>query len=235
LLSANKQKNSLADPGAQKRKRLFDLFFSLSALILLLPALLTIACLLLFLQGRPIFYREDRVGRNGDPFSIHKFRTMKAGSHLRSSVAASNDPGITTTGVWLKRLRLDELPQLINVLKGDMSMVGPRPVSQKHLSSLDPQRASALLAIKPGMISPAALLFIAEDDYLSTVSDAEAVYIKILLPAKIQMQLGCQESWSLAGDVLVITDVLWRIWRKQTWTDSGEYLNSLEKFDDLAN
>lgn len=208
-------------------KRAGDILFALLALALLWPLLCVIAILLLTVQGTPVLYSETRVGRRGKPFTIYKFRTMRPGANSVASVAPSNDPDITPAGKMLKPTRLDELPQLINVLNGNMSLVGPRPLSPKHLATLPPATAELLLTVPPGITDPASLTFLAEDEVLATVNDAERIYLEVLLPAKIDIQLEYIRNWSLARDVAIIYSTFCTVWSGSAWERSRQVVASL--------
>jgi lipopolysaccharide/colanic/teichoic acid biosynthesis glycosyltransferase len=208
-------------------KRAVDILLALLALALLWPLFCVIAILLLSVQGTPLLYRETRIGRRGRPFTLYKFRTMRPGANHVASVAPSNDPGITPAGKMLKPTRLDELPQLINVLRGNMSLVGPRPLSPKHLATLPPATVELLLTVPPGITGPASLTFLAEDDVLAGVGDPERIYLEVLLPAKVDIQLEYIRHWSLARDLAIIYGTLSSVWSGSAWERSRQVVASL--------
>lgn len=212
---------------AQKIKRAIDVAASFLALVILLPLFGVIVILLMLTQGMPVFYGETRVGKHGKPFTIYKFRTMKPGANQLSSVATSNDPNITRLGLILKPSRLDELPQLFNVLRGDMSIVGPRPISPKHLANMESTLIETLLTVRPGITSPASVMFLAEDDVLASVPVPEDTYINTILPAKIKIQLDYLQSWSLASDCRIIFATLRNLWSRRAWKRSREMVTRL--------
>ena len=201
-------------------KRGMDISGAIVLLVVLAPVLLGLALLVALRSGAPILYREQRVGRGGRPFSLLKFRTLKPDSDSLRTIAPEDDPRITRVGLPLRRTRLDELPQLYNVLVGDMSLVGPRPMVQPHVDALDPAVREALLSIRPGVTDPASLLFFAEDAVLAGRPNAEAEYLQFLLPAKAEVQLNYLRHWHPWLDVRIIFRTLTRVWSPQAREDS---------------
>ncbi len=186
-------------------KRLFDVLGAAAALLLLSPLLLVIALLIRLDSPGPVFFRQERVGRFGRPFRIFKFRTMQAdGAGLPLTVGA--DPRITRAGSWLRRHKLDELPQLIDVLRGTMSLVGPRPEVPRYVALYPSALRDRALAVRPGLTDPASLHFIDEAAQLAAATDPEREYIEVILPAKLQRAAQYAEQASLASDI----GVLWR-------------------------
>ena len=162
-------------------KRLFDLLGAALALLLLSPLLLLIALAIRLDSPGPVFFRQLRVGRHGVPFRIHKFRTMAADAPgLPLTVGA--DPRITRVGARLRDLRLDELPQLIDVLAGSMSLVGPRPEVPRYVAHYPPELRERVLSVRPGITDPASLLFIDEAELLRRAADPEREYIEVIMP-----------------------------------------------------
>ena len=213
--------------GRDWRKRAFDIVVSFVGLVLLWPLLAAIAVLLLVSQGPPVLYKDTRVGIQGRRFVIYKFRTMRPNASEVARVASSDDPLLTFAGRKLKPSRLDELPQLINVLKGDMSLVGPRPLPPAHLEAVEPSVAARLLSVRPGLTGPAAIPFIAEDDVLAESENAETTYVNVILPAKIEAQLGYAESWSLAGDLKILLTTVISAWSPKVWRRSRDMIRAL--------
>ena len=189
-------------------KRLFDLLGATLALLLLSPLLLVAALAVRLDSPGPVFYRQQRVGRGGVPFSIHKFRTMHhgAGGPL---LTVGDDPRITRVGAFLRRTRIDELPQFIDVLLGDMSLVGPRPEVPRFVALYPPELRARVLAVRPGITDPASLAFIDEARLLAAAADPEREYVQVILPAKLQHAAEYAERASLATDL----GVLWRTLR----------------------
>jgi lipopolysaccharide/colanic/teichoic acid biosynthesis glycosyltransferase len=186
-------------------KRLFDIAFAALALLLLSPLLLLLAATIKLDSPGPVFFRQERVGRHGVPFRIHKFRSMRHGAAgLALTVGA--DARITRAGRWLRRTRLDELPQLIDVLTGEMSLVGPRPEVPRYVAHYPAALRDRALAVRPGITDPSSLDFIDEATLLAAAADPEREYIERILPAKLQRAADYAEQASLATDLAV----LWR-------------------------
>jgi lipopolysaccharide/colanic/teichoic acid biosynthesis glycosyltransferase len=194
-------------------KRLFDITLSAAGLALLLPLLLALALWIRLDSPGPVFYRQERVGRHGVPFRIHKFRTMKADA-VGLPLTVGNDPRITRAGAWLRRTRLDELPQLIDVLTGRMSLVGPRPEVPRYVAHYPPELRERALSVRPGLTDPATLEFIDEAALLAHAADPERAYIEVILPAKLRRAASYAESASLATDVVLLWRTLRVLWRQ---------------------
>jgi lipopolysaccharide/colanic/teichoic acid biosynthesis glycosyltransferase len=153
------------------------------AAILLAPLIVLIALAVRIDGGRPVLYRESRLGRGGRPFRIYKFRTLRT-SDRGPRVAPRGDPRVTRVGARLRRAHLDELPQLFNIIRGDMAFVGPRPEPEALWRGTGPSLRARVLRFRPGVTSPAALAFLCEDDVLAGRDDAERLYRDVILPAK---------------------------------------------------
>ncbi len=168
-------------------KRLFDIFFSSIGLILLLVLFLLIAILLKLESKGPIFYKQIRVGRNCIDFKIFKFRTMFVGSDKKGLLTIGDkDPRVTKTGYFLRKYKLDELPQLLNVFLGSMSFVGPRPEIRKYVD-LYSKSDLEILTIKPGITDYASIIFRNEAEMLKGTNNAEELYINEIMPKKIAL------------------------------------------------
>jgi lipopolysaccharide/colanic/teichoic acid biosynthesis glycosyltransferase len=155
------------------------------------------------------------VGRFGQPFLIHKFRTMVADAPQRGlAITVGADPRITKCGAWLRRTRLDELPQLIDVLRGDMSLVGPRPEVPRYVQHYPPGLRERALAVRPGITDPSSLAFIDEAELLAQAADPERDYVELILPRKLQAAADYAERASLRTDLLVIARTLRVLVRK---------------------
>ena len=186
-------------------KRVFDFLGAALALLLLAPLLAAVALWVKLDSPGPVFFRQQRVGRHGVLFSIHKFRTMRDGAAgLLLTVAA--DARITRAGAFLRRTRLDELPQFIDVLQGTMSLVGPRPEVPRYVAHYPPDLRERALAVRPGITDPASLAFIDEAALLTRAADPEREYIEVILPRKLQLAADYAGRASLRTDVVV----LWR-------------------------
>jgi lipopolysaccharide/colanic/teichoic acid biosynthesis glycosyltransferase len=175
------------------------------ALLLFLPVMVVSALAVLVTDGRPVLYRAERVGRDGRTFRLLKFRTMTAGA-AGPAVTGSADTRITPVGRVLRRTKLDELPQLVNVLRGDMNLVGPRPEDPRYVALYSPQQRE-VLAVRPGITSPAAVRYRHEESLLAAAGDrCDDVYVAEIMPAKLAIDLDYVRHPSLAADLTV----LWR-------------------------
>ncbi len=182
--------------------RLFDVTCAAAGLLLLAPVLATLAVVILWDDGPPVFFGQTRVGRKGKPFRIWKFRTMRTGGQ-GTVITAAGDPRVTRTGAVLRRCKLDELPQLFNVLKGDMSLVGPRPEVPEYVQ-LEAPIWQAVLQVRPGVTDLATLLYRDEERLLGASEDPNALYREIVLPAKLRLNLGYLRSRSFPCDLKLI-------------------------------
>jgi lipopolysaccharide/colanic/teichoic acid biosynthesis glycosyltransferase len=186
-------------------KRLFDLIGASLALLLLSPLLLLVALAIRLDSPGPVFFRQERVGRGGVPFRIHKFRTMRADApSLGPQVTVGQDARITRVGHWLRDRRIDELPQFIDVLLGRMSLVGPRPEVPRFVAHYPPALAAQVLAVRPGITDPAALAHIDEAALLAGSPDPERTYIDQILPHKLALQAKYAAGATLWSDLLVL-------------------------------
>lgn len=183
-------------------KRAFDLIVAALALVLLAPLLLVLALLVRLDSPGPVLFRQQRVGRSFRPFWIFKFRTMVVtGSGPRLTVAG--DARITHLGRWLRRWHGDELPQLVNVLRGEMSLVGPRPEVPEFVQRF-PAEYAELLRVRPGLTDPASLQFRREAELLAAQPDPQAYYLAVLLPAKIRISQQYIRTASLWKDLWIL-------------------------------
>ena len=185
-------------------KRLFDIVASGLGLLLLSPLFLILAVWIKLDSPGPVFYRQVRVGRYNKDFRIFKFRSMREGSDKGSLVTiGGRDPRVTRAGYWLRKFKLDELPQLINVLVGDMSLVGPRPEVRHYVDSWTPEQMH-VLDVRPGITDPASIKFRNENELLEQVEDPEKYYIEVIMQEKIQLYLDYVANHSLWGDIKLI-------------------------------
>jgi len=185
-------------------KRGFD-FLAACGLLLLLALPMAGVCLVLWLrEGRPIFYRQERVGRRGRPFAILKFRTMRPARMGDVAITSGEkDDRITSVGAALRRRRMDEWPQLWNVLRGDMSLVGPRPEVPEFVD-LQSEPWQEVLSVRPGITGPDALAFKDEGILLAKATDPKAYYRSQILPQKLQLQQRYAREHSLVGDIRIL-------------------------------
>jgi len=193
-------------------KRAFDLAVAALLLLLLWPLMLAIAAWIKLDSPGPVFFRQPRAGRHGVPFRIHKFRTMVADAPQRGgALTLQDDARITRAGAWLRPRRLDELPQLLDVLAGTMSLVGPRPEVPAYVAHYPPALREAALSVRPGITSPAALEFLDEAAQLARAADPEREYIEVILPRKVQLAADYAAQRSLRGDLCVLGRTLKRL------------------------
>jgi lipopolysaccharide/colanic/teichoic acid biosynthesis glycosyltransferase len=195
-------------------KRACDFVVALVALVLLWPVLLLIALWIKCDSPGPVFFRQVRVGRHGRHFRIWKFRTMSSGAEARGQITVGADPRVTRAGRTLRRLKLDELPQLFNVLAGDMSLVGPRPEVVRYVEMYPPQLRDKVLSIRPGITAPTALHFYDEAAMLAAASDPEREYVEKILPAKLAAYVEYVENATLADDARTIVQTAAAIARR---------------------
>lgn len=188
----------------KRSKRLFDLSFSYMGILVLFPILLFISILILCEDGRPVFFVQERVGYKGKKFKLYKFRTMRKGSEGDGRlITVDGDHRITRIGNWLRKLKLDELPQLFNVLRGEMSFVGPRPEVGKFVSYYTEEQRKVLNFV-PGITDPASIVYRRESAILSQFEDPEKAYIDHIMPAKININLKYAQEASILRDINII-------------------------------
>ncbi|MDQ2733747.1 MAG: sugar transferase [Pseudomonadota bacterium] len=186
-------------------KRLFDIVSSAAGLLLLSPLLAAIALWIRFDSPGPVFFRQERVGRAGSLFRIHKFRTMRNVPGLAApDLTVGDDPRITGAGAFLRRHKLDELPQLIDVLWGDMSLVGPRPEVQRYVAQYPAEMRAKILSVRPGITDPASLQYRDESEVLARAVDPEREYREVVLPAKLRLAVDYVDHATLVGDLRVL-------------------------------
>jgi len=190
-------------------KRLFDIVASGLGLLLLAPLLLLAAVWVRLDSPGPALFRQTRVGRFGVPFIIHKFRTMRVEPGAAITVGA--DPRITRSGRFLRASKLDELPQLWDVLRGAMSLVGPRPELPRYVEFYPPAVREAVLAVRPGITDPASLAFSHEAELLAAAADPDREYREVILPAKLKLSADYAARASLATDLRLILATLARV------------------------
>jgi lipopolysaccharide/colanic/teichoic acid biosynthesis glycosyltransferase len=194
-------------------KRLFDIVASAIGLLVLWPVFLVIAVLIKLEDGGPVFYRQERIGYKGRPFKIWKFRTMVVNADkLGKPLTVGRDPRITRVGYWLRKFKLDELPQLLNVLLGEMSLVGPRPEVPQYVALYTPEQRK-VLDLVPGITDPASIKFANEAELLAEASNPEKFYIEHIMPTKIRLNMEYASHATLWSDILVILKTLVRIVR----------------------
>ncbi|MBC8235933.1 sugar transferase [bacterium] len=195
-------------------KRAFDISCALIGLIILLPIFLICIILAKFQSPGPVFYRAQRIGRSGRIFLMYKFRTMVINAESTgTSLTTYKDPRITKIGDFLRRTKLDELPQLLNVLRGDMSIIGPRPEAPVYVKYYTEEQRR-VLSVRPGITGSAQLENRNEELKLKGQSDPEEYYINQLLPEKLKIDLNYIENRSFILDLKVIFKTIWTIMRR---------------------
>jgi len=190
-------------------KRAFDIVVAGLGLLLLSPLLLAIAAWIRLDSRGPVFFRQERVGRGGVPFRIHKFRTMRADAPaLGPQITVGEDARITNAGRFLRRAKLDELPQLLDVLVGTMSLVGPRPEVPRYVALYPPGLRDKVLSVRPGITDPVSLRYADESELLARATDPEREYIEVVMPQKLVAAAAYVEHATLASDLCVIGQTL---------------------------
>ena len=184
-------------------KRIFDITLSLFGLIILLPFMLIIAILIKIDSKGPVFFKQIRVTKNGKEFKIFKYRTMRVGSDKYSQITVGKDGRITKIGSFLRKYKLDEIPQLINVLIGDMSLVGPRPEVPKYVA-LYTDEQKEILKVRAGITDYASIEFSNENDILADEADPEKAYIEKIMPRKIELNKKYLSEISVITDIKII-------------------------------
>jgi len=207
--------------------RLLDISLSGLALLVLLPVLLMLALLVWWADGRPVLHRDTRLGMGERRFGQLKFRTLADGSGDGSSVATDDDQRIVRCGQWLRRWRLDELPQLLNVLTGQMSLVGPRPIQPGHASALTASQREILFSVQPGLVDPVAGDFLAEDEVLSGRDQPETLYLETILPAKATAQVAYLRRRNWLTDALAVVRMPFTLWSPKHRRRSAQRLRGL--------
>ena len=192
-------------------KRLFDILLSGLGLLIISPLFLIVAIWIKLDSPGPIFYRQVRVGRYNKDFRIFKFRSMRIGSDKGSLVTiGGRDPRITRSGYFIRKFKIDELPQLINVLVGDMSLVGPRP-EVRHYVNYWTKEQMHVLDVRPGITDPASIKFRNENELLAQAEDPEKYYIEVIMQEKIKLYLDYVKKNSLWYDIKLIFQTFWVI------------------------
>lgn len=197
-------------------KRLFDLLVSATGLLALAIPFFIIAVAIKSDSAGPVFFRQTRVGKNGRVFRIHKFRSMVVSQPADATdVTVGGDARITRTGAWIRRWKMDELAQLIDVFFGTMSLVGPRPEVPKYVALYPEQTRRVVLSVKPGITDIASIRFRNENDLLAHVADPEQMYREKILPEKLKLQMEYVQTQSFLGDLRIVYATLLVIFQVQ--------------------
>jgi len=194
-------------------KRLFDIFFSFIGIILLSLIFIIISIWIIFDSRGGIFYFQKRVGKNSKDFKLFKFRTMRASSEKKGLLTiGGRDSRITRAGYFLRKYKLDELPQLFNVFLGDMSLVGPRPEVRKYVDLYNVEQLR-VLNVRPGITDYASIEYSNENEILGASSDPEKLYIDEIMPAKLVLNLKYISEMSFVTDFKIICSTIFKIAR----------------------
>ncbi len=195
-------------------QRVFDILVSVVVLIVLSPLLAAVALAVKLQDGGPVFFAGKRVGKGEKPIRILKFRTMVPGAERRGpGITVSSDDRVTSVGRFLRKTKLDEFPQFVNVLLGDMSLVGPRPEDPRYVAKYTEEQR-ALLTVRPGITSPASLRFYEEESLLSG-PEWEDRYVNEILPGKLRIEAAYMESRTLLSDIGIIVRTFFQPFRKR--------------------
>ena len=193
-------------------KRTFDLLVSSTALLLIIPLLALLAIWVKLDSPGPVLFRQHRVGRGGRQFAIHKLRTMRIDSERSNSqITVAGDSRITRSGRLLRKYKLDELPQLVDVLVGNMSMVGPRPEVPRYMELYPAQTREKVLSVRPGITDWASLRFRDENEMLASASNSEQTYIAEVLPIKQRLYLDYVDNRTFWMDLRILGQTVWAI------------------------
>lgn len=195
-------------------KRTFDLIASSLGLLLLSPLFLMLAIWIKIDSEGPAFYRQVRVGKGNRDFRLFKFRSMRVGSDRKGLITVGGrDPRVTRSGYYIRKYKLDELPQLINVFTGDMSLVGPRPEVRKYVDLYTPEQMH-VLDVRPGITDPASIRYRNENELLAQVEDPDRYYVEVIMQDKLQLNLEYVEKQSFRFDLQLIFKTFSEIIRK---------------------
>lgn len=190
-------------------KRLFDILCAGIGLLLLSPLLAVVAVWVKLDSPGPVMFRQERVGRFGRTFRIHKFRTMRVDApKLGPQITVGDDARITRSGRWLRASKVDELPQLWDVLRGAMSLVGPRPEVPRYVAMYPAELREVVLSVRPGITDPASLSFRNESELLARAEDPEREYVEVVMPMKLRLAADYVRNASLGGDIRLILATL---------------------------
>jgi lipopolysaccharide/colanic/teichoic acid biosynthesis glycosyltransferase len=193
-------------------KRIFDFMSSFFFLLFFFPFFLLLSILIKIDSKGPIFFTQIRVGKNNKDFLLLKFRTMKVAQENLSLITVGNDNRITNIGNFLRKYKLDELPQLINILKGEMSVVGPRPEVRKYVDMYSSSQLE-VLSVKPGLTDPSSIKFSNESELLGTAANPEKYYTETLMPLKIEISLNYVRTQTFVGDLRIIFQTFSKIFK----------------------
>ncbi|AQX83655.1 sugar transferase [Elizabethkingia bruuniana] len=185
-------------------KRFFDIIFSLAGIIILIPIYIIVSIVITIDSKGGVIYKQKRIGKDGNPFGVMKFRTMHPGSFAKGAITIGDrDPRVTNVGYYLRKYKFDELPQLFNVLIGEMSFVGPRPEVEKY-TVLYNETQKEVLSVRPGITDYASIKYRNESEILAQSSNPEKTYIEVIMPEKLNINLAYIKDNNIFKDVKII-------------------------------
>jgi len=192
-------------------KRIFDIFFSFIGLVILLPFFIIIGLLIVIDSPGGVFYKQGRVGKNGIDFYLFKFRSMRTGADKKGLLTVGGrDSRITRMGYFIRKYKIDELPQLLNVFLGDMSLVGPRPEVRKYVDLYNKEQKQ-VLSVKPGITDYASIEYSNENELLGKAENPEQLYINEIMPAKLKLNLKYIDEQGIITDLKIIFKTIGKI------------------------
>lgn len=195
-------------------KRIFDIIASGCGLLVLSPVFMILAVWVKLDSKGPVFYKQFRVGKDNKDFKLLKFRSMRVGADKKGLITVGGrDPRITPSGYYIRKYKLDELPQLINVFIGDMSLVGPRPEVRKYVDLYTMEQMS-VLEVRPGITDLASIRYRNENDLLEKADDPESYYREVIMQDKLRINLEYVKNHTFIGDIRLIFDTLWAVVKK---------------------
>ena len=190
--------------------RFFDITSSVAVLLILSPVLILIALVISIDSKGGAFYKQERIGKNNKPFKLLKFRSMRRSFDRGSKITIGKDPRITKIGAFIRQYKIDELPQLINIVKGDMSVVGPRPEVKQYVNLYSDEQLK-VLAVKPGLTDFASIAYFNEQELLGKAEDPHEMYVETIMPQKLKLNLEYIEKKNFKTDLLIIVRTISRI------------------------
>ncbi|QLB20569.1 glycosyl transferase [Vespertiliibacter pulmonis] len=185
-------------------KRIFDIVLSALGLIILFPFFVIFAIWIKLDSKGNVFFRQTRVGLHGELFRIHKFRTMVVNSEVKGGLTIGNDARVTNAGKFLRKFKIDELPQLIDVFLGQMSLVGPRPEIEEFMSLYEVEIRQRILSVRPGITDKASIEMVDENEILGKYDNPRQAYIDIIMPIKAKYYIDYANNHSILGDIKII-------------------------------
>ncbi|HFK5586612.1 sugar transferase [Elizabethkingia anophelis] len=195
-------------------KRFFDIIFSLVGIIILIPIYIIVSIVITIDSKGGVIYKQKRIGKDGNPFGVMKFRTMHPGSFAKGAITIGDrDPRVTNVGYYLRKYKFDELPQLFNVLIGEMSFVGPRPEVEKY-TVLYNETQKEVLSVRPGITDYASIKYRNESEILAQSNDPEKTYIEVIMPEKLNINLAYIKDNNIFKDVKIIFETFIAIMSK---------------------